>query len=58
MLPRFTSRIGPVIAWAGMACCWIASPAHADPCGPADLNGDGQVDFADYLEFLNQYDLG
>ncbi|MCC6676805.1 MAG: hypothetical protein IT436_06645 [Phycisphaerales bacterium] len=56
MLPRFTSRIGPVIAWAGMACCWIASPALADPCGPADLNGDGQVDFADYLEFLNLYD--
>ncbi|MCC6675930.1 MAG: PEP-CTERM sorting domain-containing protein [Phycisphaerales bacterium] len=24
----------------------------------ADLNGDGLVDFADYLEFLNLYDLG
>jgi len=23
---------------------------------PADLNGDGQVDFADYLEFLNLYE--
>lgn len=25
---------------------------------PADLNGDGLVDFADYLEFLNLYDAG
>ncbi|MCC6676212.1 MAG: hypothetical protein IT436_03630 [Phycisphaerales bacterium] len=25
---------------------------------PADLNGDGIVDFADYLEFLNLYDAG
>ncbi|MCC6677397.1 MAG: dockerin type I repeat-containing protein [Phycisphaerales bacterium] len=25
---------------------------------PGDLNGDGQVDFADYLEFLNLYDAG
>ncbi|MCC6678868.1 MAG: hypothetical protein IT436_17200 [Phycisphaerales bacterium] len=28
-----------------------------NPCR-ADLNGDGQVDFADYLEFLNLYDAG
>jgi hypothetical protein len=25
---------------------------------PADLNGDGLVDFADYLEFLNRFDEG
>lgn len=25
---------------------------------PADLNGDGIVDFSDYLEFLNLYDAG
>ncbi|MCC6675760.1 MAG: hypothetical protein IT436_01325 [Phycisphaerales bacterium] len=25
---------------------------------PADLNGDGMVDFTDYLEFLNLYDAG
>ncbi|MCC6677824.1 MAG: hypothetical protein IT436_11815 [Phycisphaerales bacterium] len=29
----------------------------AAPCR-ADLNGDGLVDFADYLEFLNFYDAG
>ncbi|MCC6676076.1 MAG: right-handed parallel beta-helix repeat-containing protein [Phycisphaerales bacterium] len=28
------------------------------PACRADLNGDGQVDFADYLEFLNLYDAG
>ncbi|MCC6675583.1 MAG: hypothetical protein IT436_00440 [Phycisphaerales bacterium] len=34
-----------------------AFSAQAAPCGPADLNGDGFVDFADYLEFLNLYDV-
>lgn len=28
-----------------------------EPC-PADLNGDGSVDFGDYTEFLNFYDAG
>ncbi|MCC6676664.1 MAG: hypothetical protein IT436_05925 [Phycisphaerales bacterium] len=32
-------------------------PGVVAPC-PADLNGDGLVDFADYLEFLNLYDAG
>ncbi|MCC6675607.1 MAG: EF-hand domain-containing protein [Phycisphaerales bacterium] len=31
------------------------TPAGPAVC-PADLNGDGLVDFADYLEFLNLYD--
>ncbi|MCC6677825.1 MAG: hypothetical protein IT436_11820 [Phycisphaerales bacterium] len=28
------------------------------PACRADINGDGLVDFADYLEFLNYYDVG
>lgn len=32
--------------------------APGGPACPADLNGDGIVDFADYLEFLNRYDAG
>lgn len=38
---------------AGGEFAFVAPP----PC-PADLNGDGLVDFADYLEFLNLYDAG
>ncbi len=34
----------------------LLSPAHATHCSPADLNADGLVDFADYLDFLNLYD--
>ncbi|MCC6675925.1 MAG: VCBS repeat-containing protein [Phycisphaerales bacterium] len=33
----------------------ILRGSAAGPC-PADLTGDGIVDFADYLEFLNRYD--
>ncbi|MCC6675752.1 MAG: matrixin family metalloprotease [Phycisphaerales bacterium] len=29
-----------------------------EPTCPADLNGDGIVDFSDYLEFLSFYDVG
>jgi len=35
----------------------ISGLTHTVFC-PADLNGDGMVDFSDYLEFLNLYDAG
>ncbi|MCC6678657.1 MAG: PEP-CTERM sorting domain-containing protein [Phycisphaerales bacterium] len=34
---------------------WITTVPRYPLC-PADLNGDGLVDFSDYLEFLNYYD--
>lgn len=52
---------GTVIAGEGVSPeghteAWIVKIPRAG-CA-ADLNGDGLVDFADYLEFLNLYDLG
>jgi len=39
----------------GTATSQAAVVTVAAPC-PADLNADGVIDFADYLEFLNLYD--
>ncbi|MCC6676804.1 MAG: hypothetical protein IT436_06640 [Phycisphaerales bacterium] len=50
---RISSWMG-VAAVSGLMAC--AGQAWADPCSPADLNGDGLVDFSDYLEFLTLYD--
>lgn len=52
---------GTVIAGEGFSPeghteAWIVTVPRAG-CR-ADLNGDGMVDFTDYLEFLNLYDLG
>ncbi|MCC6677908.1 MAG: hypothetical protein IT436_12250 [Phycisphaerales bacterium] len=35
---------------------FLCPPALAAPCSPADLNGDGLVDFSDYLDFLTLFD--
>jgi len=46
---------GAIVGWGlhhGQPRAFLMSPAGC----PADLNGDGLVDFADYLEFLNFYD--
>lgn len=67
-------RLGPVEApqahglayfgdptyWANSAVytAWFRFSGVAEPCCRADLNGDGLVDFSDYLEFLNLYDAG
>ena len=45
--PMTTSEVFSAGAWA---------PGLASAPSLADLNGDGLVDFADYLEFLNLYD--
>ncbi|MCC6675582.1 MAG: hypothetical protein IT436_00435 [Phycisphaerales bacterium] len=52
--------INRVRAFATGSCLLLtlAGPARAEPCGPADLNGDGFVDFVDYLVFLNLYEAG
>ncbi|MCC6675696.1 MAG: hypothetical protein IT436_01005 [Phycisphaerales bacterium] len=50
------SDAGAIVGWGfhdGLPRAFIMTPGV--PC-PADLNGDGIVDFADYLEFLNFYD--
>ncbi|MCC6677726.1 MAG: hypothetical protein IT436_11325, partial [Phycisphaerales bacterium] len=44
------------LAAATLIC--LAGQVWAEPCSPADLNGDGMIDFSDYLEFLNRYDIG
>lgn len=36
----------------------LAGEVVGEPSCPADLNGDGFVDFADYLVFLDLYDAG
>ena len=41
----------------GYAVVITGDVSEAAPC-PADLNGDGLVDFTDYLEFLDLYDAG
>ncbi|MCC6678720.1 MAG: hypothetical protein IT436_16430 [Phycisphaerales bacterium] len=55
---RFIARdegSGSIIE-AGIDDVQVAVLACSTPANPADLNGDGIVDFADYLEFLTLYD--
>ena len=57
-LPRFVDD--PTIADTGTGTAPIVDMGayeHRNPC-LADLNGDGLVDFSDYLEFLNLFELG
>lgn len=34
----------------------LHGPAAASPCDAIDYNGDGLIDFGDYLEFLNRFE--
>ncbi|MCC6679043.1 MAG: hypothetical protein IT436_18110, partial [Phycisphaerales bacterium] len=54
--PLFARGVRAGLAAAALIC--LAGQAWAEPCSPADLNGDGMIDFSDYLEFLNRYDIG
>lgn len=36
----------------------IHTPPAAEPCSPADLNGDGEIDFLDISEFVSLYSTG
>ncbi len=62
-LDRQTQQpIGKRLVTRGLALAAMALAAGQSfagtPCSPADLNGDGFVDFADYLDFLNLFDAG
>ena len=36
----------------------VHTPPPAEPCSPADLNGDGEIDFLDISEFLTHFAAG